>query len=167
MLECYPRGVSVSDIPGCGASHSSSRTHSPAGAHSPARAPSVRLTYPIGTIIVPHKHLDLQLRFQRYSFGTDKPLRLRIEDNYVRLPTDEQTVLSTLDDDVIAIFEENTKILRGLYGMGQQRVKFNMISRKTTPVKKTDVNKIPGLGRPFQAFNFIIFPPRKQDPPQQ
>lgn len=160
MFECYPHGESIPSIPGSGASYSSGRLH------SPVRSPIPRLSFPIGTVIIPHRNRNLQLQFQRYIFRTHKKLQVKVGvDNYVDLPTDEQTVISTLSDDILAIFDENTQIMHGLYNMGRKRVTFNMISRKNFPIKETHANKIPGLGRPFARSNFTIKLPESQPLP--
>lgn len=84
---------------------------------------------------------------------------MRIARSFVELPTDEQSVITTFNDDVFVIFDEDAQILRGLYSIGQRRVKFNMISQTSSRMNKTEMQQIPGIGHEFEESKFIILEP--------
>lgn len=137
----------------------------------PAHIGPSPLAVPIGSTLILRRNSDVQCSVQRYVFPKIKQLLTKIATPestslavYVEMPTHEQTVLSTPDGHVVAIFDiTGTGSLRGIYSVSHYRVKINMASKRSFVMNKTECSAYP-VGRPVTGKIHIVIPPGSQNP---
>ncbi|XP_033214875.1 uncharacterized protein LOC117171557 [Belonocnema kinseyi] len=187
--EDSPGGAPISGFLNCGTSHSpenSSRPHlqdfsvrssPPAEPSHRSRSRSRSATRPSSYIfgfeleelkfirLIPKANPQRQFEIRKYTFPPDAPILLKGErGTLVPVPSEEQTVLSTSNGDVFAIFAKNQKSLRGIHARRnrlmeikiEKRVKMNIESGAITEMTREEIaESLLGRSNPIK-LNFEI-----------
>lgn len=105
------------------------------------------------------KNMEEYFTFRLYVFPSLKRLKRKTSrDNFTDMPAHALNVLKSSAGYVVAFYDEDTTLLRGIYNASHQRVKIDLLTSKILKMLKKETQQCP-VGRPITDKNYIIIPP--------